>query len=378
MKFFEKGKREESIKKILRTPTALVVLLAAIIALVGVIYKSYSDEAIARLPIDATQTAEAKLTSIAFSFTGIVQQTATATAIISPSTLTATFIIFFTPSPTPYIVDGMSEIYGGHFFQGSTIEQLDGFAKLCESSNAGCSADMFADETPQRIVTLKTFWIDVFEVTNQQFQEFVISSSYISRAEAVGSSLVWDDSKHQFVDVAGADWRHPESPNSSLDGRMNYPVVHVSWSDAQAYCAWAGKRLPTEAEWEKASRGTNGWLYPWGNQWCPTCLNHSNESAPGPSEVGRFPLGMSPYGIQDTLGNVSEWVADWYDQTYYLAAPSVDPIGPMVELTKRVRRGGSWATRAGFLHTAWRSSAQPDDTSNLVGFRCVSDKLQNP
>lgn len=281
------------------------------------------------------------------------------------------------PSSTPYkiiVVDGMSKILQGTFIQGSTRGQLNNFEKLCLESLAGCNADTFIDEQPQRVVTLSTFWIDVFEVTNEQFQEFVVDTQYKTTAELSGNSFVWNDQKHLLEEVKGAEWENPTGPNSSIKTIMKYPVVQVSWIDAETYCRWKGKRLPTEAEWEKVARGSNGWTYPWGNEWCPDCLNFSLEFAPGPSEIGQYPTGIGPYGNYDLLGNVFEWVSDWYDSNYYQSASNNNPMGPSDNnLNEKVKKGGSWATRAGFLHAAWRSSANFEDTSNLVGFRCAKD-----
>jgi formylglycine-generating enzyme len=275
-----------------------------------------------------------------------------------------------TPPPTPYIVGGMAYVDAGPFIMGSTIDQLGNFAQMCVDYHAGCDAGTFNDELAQKTIYVSSFWIDVYEVTNSDFELFVNRTNYITTAQNSGSSYVWDDSKHELVNISGADWLHPEGPNSTIANRPNYPVVHISWDDAKAFCEWAGKRLPPEAEWEKAARGTDGRLYPWGNTWCSECSNHSLETATGPKEVGNYPQGVSPYGVYDLLGNVSEWVSDWYDPTYYQLDNSKDPQGPNVEMSEKVRRGGSWATRAGFLHVAWRSAAKPENTSDLVGFRC--------
>jgi formylglycine-generating enzyme required for sulfatase activity len=272
----------------------------------------------------------------------------------------------------------MIEITGGPFLQGSTNADLEPIRKLCDE-DPNCSAT-YRDEEPQRVVTLTTFFIDQFEVTNEQFQVFVEENNYTTAAERQGNSLVWDDQNHQLTSVDGAYWGHPEGPESSITQRMNYPVVHVSWDDANAYCMSVGKRLPTEAEWEKAARGTDGRLYPWGNIWESTRLNHTRGlDAPPLRAVGSFPEGESPYGVQDMLGNVMEWVGDWYDFDYYREAPNENPPGPEATTGEgRARRGGSRATTRLYLHTAWRAYLLPEVTSNLQGFRCARDAENAP
>ena len=265
----------------------------------------------------------------------------------------------------------MNKIPAGYFLQGSTEAQIEYLEKLAEGT-VGFSQGKLTDEIPQHSTYLDTFWLDIYEVTNVQFSEFVESSGYITTAENKGKSYVWDPRTHDGEDVPGADWRHPEGPQSNIDGRSLYPVVHISWDDANAFCEWAEKRLPTEAEWEKAARGTEGSLYSWGNEWHDMWCNHSIEVGSALFPVGSFPNCVSPYGNFDLLGNVFEWVADWYDPNFYNGGVDENPQGPEVGVN-RVRRGGSWGTRAGFIHAAWRNFALPESTSNTTGFRCASD-----
>jgi formylglycine-generating enzyme required for sulfatase activity len=198
------------------------------------------------------------------------------------------------------------------------------------------------DEKPVRRVHLDAFYIDKFETTNALYERFM---------RATGRSA-------------------PEYWTSGSFNGASQPVVGVTWQDAEAYCAWAGKRLPTEAEWEKAARGTAGAKYPWGEQWDATRAN-SNESKLGrTAPVGSYPSGVSPYGVHDMAGNVWEWVADWYRKDYYQRSPVRNPTGPDSG-TLRVLRGGAWYGNPFSLRTASRDGSSPGYRSSSVGFRCA-------
>lgn len=243
-----------------------------------------------------------------------------------------------------------------------------------------------SDERPQRSVYLRAFLIDRYEVTNAQYERFVTATGHAVPTNPNPAVTLWHDGR-------------------PIPGSEAHPVVNVSWHDAVAYCRWAGKRLPTEAEWEKAARGTDARLYPWGNDWDPARANSASYWAGRTIEfkdtiewkafwvegegarisrekglkgevltlpVGSFPNGASPYGLFDMAGNASEWVQDWYEPYYYLRAPRENPQGPDGKLLKVVR-GGSWLKPASSLRTTDRDYGFPDDHQSGTGFRCAQD-----
>jgi formylglycine-generating enzyme len=287
----------------------------------------------------------------------------------------------------------------------------------------------WGDEKPSHRVWIDGFWIDATEVTNAQFRAFVESTRYVTTAERaptiqeilsqlppgteppppeslVPGSLVFTPPDHAVPlnDVSqwwtwtpGASWKNPEGPQSDLTGRDDHPVVHVSWDDAIAYAQWAGKRLPTEAEWEYAARGgLSSAPYVWGNDppsekqpqanlWTGT-FPHGNTARDGfarTSPVKTFP--PNGYGLYDMAGNVWEWCADWYDRDLYLGRSgselTVNPVGPATShdaqrpfMTQRSQRGGSFLCNDSYC-SRYRPSARhgctPDTGMSHVGFRCV-------
>jgi formylglycine-generating enzyme required for sulfatase activity len=259
------------------------------------------------------------------------------------------------------------------------------------------------DEHPQHKVYLDDFYIDKYEVTNAQFMEFIEATRYVTDAERKGRGDVWnpkETSSLMLTDFPGVNWRNPHSwmgkdelnpegwmknrphpkiwENYNLNDRMNYPVVQVSWNDAQAYTVWAGKRLPTEAEWEKAARGTDGRKWPWGNEFhlnIDGVTTHANIGSEEPLPVDCFPTGVSSYGVYNLAGNVQEWVADWYSPDYYARSPSNNPKGPKTG-EMRVIRGGSWRHFKSYqvLSANRGLPEKPDYCSNFVGFRCAWSK----
>ena len=247
------------------------------------------------------------------------------------------------------------------------------------------SSDGMPYEAPVHNVTLRPFRIDRHPVTVAQFAAFVRAKGYRTDAEKFGWSGVFDMKQKSWTKVDGADWRHPEGPDSHAAD--DEPVVQVSWNDAVAFARWAGKRLLTEAEFEYAARGgLDGKTYAWGdelrpggkymaNYWQGTFPDH-NSGADG--FIGRSPVGSFPangYGLYDMTGNVWEWCADWYADDYYTSSPAQDPRGP-ASGTERVLRGGSFLCAANFCtnyRVAGRMHATADSALNNVGFRCARD-----
>lgn len=213
------------------------------------------------------------------------------------------------------------------------------------------------DEAPTHRVRLNAFYIDKFEVTNGRFAKYV---------EAIQSEPPWG-----FSDK--------ETPVIHADR----PVRWVNWMDAMGYCLWVGKRLPTEAEWEKAARGTDERVYPWGND-PPTPVHAVYGLKEGGGEtvsvIGNHHMGQSPYGAQDLAGNLYEWVMDWYAEDFYssfINSPAINPRGP-TEGTAKVQRGGSYVNTPYRLRSSFRTKADPTEQDPNVGFRCAQDAPKQP
>jgi len=258
--------------------------------------------------------------------------------------------------------DGIAMVFvpGGDFLMGAAED--DAYARI--------------DEKPQHRVTLDAFWIDRIEITNVMFDQFVKETNYKTDAERVGESYVWHrEGKQDWGKVFGANWRHPRGPKSSIDGLSDHPVSHVSWNDARSYCQWARRRLPTEAEWEKAARGPNGWLYPWGNIFECSFGNFTRLGCGGDIQIVTAPAasslsGASFYGALNMAGNVQEWVADKYSADYYAESPNRNPAGPN-EGNLYVLRGGSWRYDRDRVRTTARDYVGADHSGEDIGFRCA-------
>jgi formylglycine-generating enzyme required for sulfatase activity len=237
-----------------------------------------------------------------------------------------------------------------------------------------CQRSWYENEEPQHTVTLDAFHIDQYEATNAQFAEFLNE-----RGNQTEEDVTWLDADETDVRIHqnGGVWQVD-------DGYANHPVVEVSWYGARAYCEWRGARLPTEAEWEKAARGTEGRLYPWGDSFEGTRTNFCDSNCSqswanteyddgyaGTAPVGSYPDGVSPYNVHDMAGNVWEWVADGYASDYYRKSPSDNPTGP-TSYSNRVLRGGSFNDFSGSVRAASRfGRPRPDERLSFVGFRCA-------
>ena len=286
------------------------------------------------------------------------------------------------------------------------------------------------NEFPKHDVELKSFWMDEAEVTNAQFAAFVEATGYVTVAErainweemketlppgtpkpadslmqpgalvfhATDQPVPLDDPSVWWQWTIGANWRHPEGPGSSIKGKMDHPVVQIAWEDAMAYAKWAGKRLPTEAEWEWAARGGQPTtVYPWGNDdptTTPPKANfwqglfpYQNTLKDGfytTAPVKSFP--PNGYGLYDMAGNVWEWCSDWFDFNYYKnpQAAQANPQGPehaynpyMPYLQEKVMRGGSFLCNEDYCsgyRNSRRMGSSPDTGLNHAGFRCVKEK----
>jgi len=255
-------------------------------------------------------------------------------------------------------------------------------------------------ETPVHPVDVSSFAIATTTVTNAQYAEFVAATGYLTDAHRYGWSFVFagllpDDfeatravaSAPWWRQVYGADWAHPEGPQSGVDDRGDHPVVHVSWRDADAYCRWRGVRLPTEAEWECAARGgLDGAVFPWGDDLVPDDGHRMNVwqgTFPTDNSLDDGFLGTAPvdtfapngYGLHNMTGNVWEWCADWYDPAYYAHSPATDPRGPE-RGSHRVMRGGSYLCHASYCRryrVAARSGNGLDSTTGNLGFRIAAE-----
>lgn len=310
--------------------------------------------------------------------------------------------------------EGMVWIPGGEFSMGC-VDPRD---------LPGGGPDAMNDARPVVRVRVDGFWMDKTEVTNAQFAKFVEATGYVTVAERVpkaedfpgappenlvaggvvfsppDSPVILDNHFQWWAYVPGANWRHPLGPDSDLQGKDDLPVVQIAFEDAVAYCKWAGKRLPTEAEWEFAARGgKSGEVYAWGNQFRPDgkwmantfqgqfpIRDTAQDGFAGIAPVGQFPA--NPYGLHDVAGNVWEWCADWYRADYYQqlsqeSAPVSNPQGPAdfwdpaePNEAKRVHRGGSFLCTDQYCTRymiGTRGKGEQSTGTNHIGFRCVQD-----
>jgi formylglycine-generating enzyme required for sulfatase activity len=223
--------------------------------------------------------------------------------------------------------------------------------------------DVYYDEKPIHTVILTAFWMDQTEVTNVMFADFLSEEG--NREE---DGVPWMDSSDADAHI------HLERDAWQADpGYEDHPVVEVTWYGANAYCSWAGRRLPTEAEWEKAARGEDGRIYPWGNDApAPDLLNFDDHMG-DTTRAGNYPQGSSPYGALDMAGNAWEWVADRYSRTYYADSPTDNPKGPDTGFF-RVLRGGAWKYGRTYARSVHRNRGVPIISHDFIGFRCASSE----
>jgi len=288
-------------------------------------------------------------------------------------------------SPATASTERMTEVPGGTFEMGT-------------DDDVGFPQD---GEGPARTVELDPFYVDRYQVTNAEFAEFVRETGYTTDAERFGWSFVFQDfvgpeqdphvidasgDAGWWLAVEGANWFHPHGPGSSIEDRLTHPVVHVSWRDAVEYARWAGKRLPTEAEWERAARGgLEGRRFPWGDDLTPDGEHRCNiwqgtfptentveDGYHGTAPVDAFE--QNEWGLHNVAGNVWEWCGDWFTADHP-EGPLSNPTGP-ADGDGKVIRGGSYLCHRSYCNryrVAARSSAAPTDATGNVGFRCVLD-----
>ncbi|HOU25267.1 MAG TPA: SUMF1/EgtB/PvdO family nonheme iron enzyme, partial [Anaerolineae bacterium] len=320
----------------------------------------------------------------------LLQDTATRTSVPpSTATHTPTSSVAVTSRATPVSVtptaaplgpragdtmvlekSGVPMVYvpSGTFIMGSSDAEIDEALALCNEYHGKCEHWQFDDESPQRSVVLEAFWIGRTEVTMGQYDSFMREGGYQAREW-------WSDEGWAWKSATGAS--QPEFWGMPIINRTNRPVLGVSWYEAEAFARWAGARLPTEAEWEKAARGTDGRLFPWGDHWNPTLLNYcdkrcgaewrdaaSDDGWLGAATVGSYPLGSSAYGALDMSGNAVEWVNDWYD-----AYPGNSFRGGEYDATFRVLRGGSFYSAPPSVRCSARMAEDPEARLNTIGFR---------
>ena len=309
------------------------------------------------------------------------------------------------PGPAP---EGMVWVPGGEFYMGVEPEEF--------MSEFGMPV---LDAAPVHRVYVDGFWMDKYEVTNEQYARFIAATKYVTEAERPPllqdfrnvkpealkpfSIIFKKPGPNDYVDLRnhqgwwdikyGASWKHPEGPGSTIKGRENHPVVHISYNDALAYCQWAGKRLPTEAEWEFAARGgLDRKTFVWGNEKNPDgkCManiwqgefpyeNTKEDGFEGVAPVGSYDA--NGYGLHDMAGNVWEWCSDWYRDDYYAKSPDKNPQGPKdsydpaePNAKKRVQRGGSFLCADNYCVryvVGTRGKGEITSAANHTGFRCV-------
>lgn len=291
-----------------------------------------------------------------------------------------------TPTPTMTETPPPTSAVGTPSGQNERISSVDGMLQVYVEEGSflmganPINVDTNSDERSQSEVFLDGFWIDKNEVTNAQFALF-LNNNGGHLGTCFGNDCMKTREQHELSHISLAN-----NGYTVESGYEDHPVIMVTWYGASAYCQWAGRRLPTEAEWEKAARGDDGRRFPWGDNFeggeanfcdlsCEAGHRDSNydDGFANTAPVGRFPSGVSPYGALDMAGNVTEYVVDWYSDNNNAEIPSSNPQGPVTG-TLKVRRGSAWLSTLIELETAFRSQSTPNSLNNNVGFRCAQSE----
>ncbi len=272
------------------------------------------------------------------------------------------------------IANPMVPIAGGQFPMGTTAAEVSVAVTECQAGYGGeagsCQPADSEDSFPQHNVTVSPFQIDAYEVSYTQFLTFMnILGPGSHRNGCLGQPCMQTLADSETSNITF------DSQNYTINPAIaDLPMTNVTWYGAQAFCQAIGRRLPTEAEWERAARGDLGYVYPWGNTWSPENSATRRSTSQEKNSVTSFPTGASPYGVYNMAGNVSEWVSDWYSPNFYSQpqAAGPDPQGPPTG-TEKVTRGGSWDTVPFYTRTVHRQSRDPLSPTASIGFRCVAD-----
>jgi formylglycine-generating enzyme required for sulfatase activity len=230
----------------------------------------------------------------------------------------------------------------GPFTMGNSVDQA---LKECQKFRSDCMQEWYLVEEPAHTVDVPAFYIDIYEVTNAAYR------TCLNEGVCGPPHFIYSATHPDYFD------------NPAFD---NYPMINVNWGNAKSYCEWRGARLPTEAEWEKAARGTDGRTYPWGEGLDTTRANYQDSKLGDPTTVGSYEAGKSPYGVYDMTGNVWEWVDDWFD-----AHPGSTNTNPDYGQKSRVLKGGAWLDPGNSLHSANRGGLNPEHSFGNIGFRCA-------
>ena len=387
---------QESTLKSLLLIVFVILLIGGVGAIILGTVLIWSDQPLDRMPVNLSNATVSPSQVLQSQATTSPTQEQIVETILPTTTSTLTSTLTREPPPTPMPTEATPTILppsvtdefgvnmvlvpAGSFEMGSSADVGMATCKQLYVDGECIRAD-YLDEEPIHSVTLDDFYLDTYEVTNAQYANCVAEGvcNPPTKTSSFTSDLYYGDPKYN-----------------------RYPVIYVRWEDANTYCSWRDARLPTEAEWEKAARGTERSIYPWGNDFDGEIANFCdkncfsdwanemyNDGFGDTAPVGEYPAGVSPYDVMDLAGNVWEWVADWYSLNYYQDSPFENPAGPSYG-EKRVLRGGAWNANGSILRTTTRFPENPDGSFFNVGFRCakpasefltaelLSDKIQVP